>query len=125
MINTQNLRLGHYVMCHNNLYRINGILESSAYLDSVDNPDEPIFNAPNTDIEPVPLDNNWLGRLPGIVLVRNSDGDRYGGWLLPVNNGHRIRIKNNSWDATYGKVDLTYVHQLQDLYKILTNRELY
>ena len=124
-MNTLDLRLGHYVMYNNELYKIHGINYSTVYLESVENEDKPIFRIESSEIEPVPLDNNWLGRLPGIVLVRNSEGDRYGGWLLPVNNGHRIRIKNNSWDATYGKVDLTYVHQLQNLYKILTNRELY
>jgi hypothetical protein len=120
-MNTKDLMLGNYLIYKLKLYRLVALNSTSVVLQSVENTEE-VAVLPS-EIEPVPLDDKWLERLP--MVKRPDRTDSYGGWLVRVHPFHWIRIKDGGWDSGVGKIDLTYVHQLQNLYKILTNSELY
>lgn len=115
------VRIGNYVAFGDTICIVYEIHEKHFYVKNVDCSDS--FKTTVCDLQYVPLDDNWLERLPN---TRRADkDDSYGGWLLRVNPLNWIRIKNNAWGSGAGDVELKYVHQLQNLYKILTNLELY
>jgi hypothetical protein len=122
MINTQDARVGNYVYFGEKTpAQIKCILKSSFIIEDLDTRET--FKVLAKEINPVPLDDKWLERLP---MVKRPDAtDHYGGWLIRVHPFHWIRIKDSGWESGVGRIDLTYVHQLQNLYKILTNTELY
>lgn len=74
-------------------------------------------------IEPIPVSNEWLLRFGFEKSV-----DSYGGYLIEIGSGEKIRIKNDGgwcWPMNgrhYPKV--RFVHQLQNLYFALTGIEL-
>lgn len=76
--------------------------------------------------EPIPLTENWLTRL-GFESAETLK-DHNGGFLSPVivtsKEMARIRVKNGIWDSGYSCVDLRFVHQLQNLWMVLTGTEL-
>ena len=70
-------------------------------------------------IKSIPLTEEWLLKLGGIKST-----DSFGGYLFYYPNGNGMRIKNNEWSSQHITVKVEFVHQLQNLFFILTGKEL-
>jgi hypothetical protein len=71
------------------------------------------------DFEPIPFNDKWkklLGFYP--------DFGTYGGHLSPVFGGGSFRVKDGIWQSSYRDVEVKYVHQAQNLFYILADKEL-
>lgn len=71
----------------------------------------------------IQLTEEWLLRLD---FKKADEADSFGGYLSPeMPNLSKIRIKNNEWSGQHCSVKIEYVHQLQNLYYALTQKELF
>lgn len=82
----------------------------------------------NENIEPITLTEEWLIRLSFSVITQNSAGKRYG---YVINGIFSSDLTFVYWTTTKLKgrffrsdLELKHVHQLQNLYFALTNKEL-
>lgn len=79
------------------------------------------------DVQPLPLDAAWLERLQFTLDKEQSEGEPYrlytmGSWDAYVYEGYiSIELSSGAYEPPQ---DITYVHQLQNLYFALTGREL-
>lgn len=79
--------------------------------------------------DPIPLTDQWL---KDFGLQRNSDGSifsfieeqRVGGSDLTIRNYHTDNYSLWFGDVDMMELDIEYVHELQNLYFALTNKEL-
>ena len=119
----EDVRIGNYVKYKDRGCKVIAIYSDVFTAATLDEDTATIWES-DDGLEPVPLDENWLARMPG--CNKASKNSEYGGWLLSLKYGNNaIRIHNNEWDNGLNKVELKWVHQLQNLYKVLTGYELY
>ena len=121
---TNELRIGNYVIYGNETYQIDTIAE--------------VFPTLNTDkfgigivdwnnIKPLPLTEKWLSKFGFIKLPNNVYNVEDGRKGLSVILYHDICkvIYENDIGCGYNEVaEIEYVHELQNLYFVLTQKEL-
>lgn len=121
----QGLRIGNYVGSGKGIYKIYAlsmpqVLALQDYREDIDS-QEKVFSGDSTILNPINLDSKWMkdfgfelfpwGYVKNEVLIRhsiNGGGDEK--FWLEVGNGL--------------KVELQYIHQIQNLFFSLTNKEL-
>jgi|SRR5688572_1618292 len=115
MIASNELRIGNwFTVGESKPFQITGIFHEYVW-SLINETDFPI-----AELNPIPLTPEWLERA-GFVQAYDS----YGGQLSPeLQEGSRIRVKDNVWLSGYIDVKLDYVHQLQNLYWCLCGKEL-
>lgn len=114
-IDAKQLRLGNFVLVENDYEEVVGInkYEITCRLDETSHG----INQSIKDIKPIILTKEWLIRF-GFKAISYS-------MFLPVYNNGEIELANDFSISYNGKrVVIKYVHQLQNLYFFLTDKEL-
>lgn len=106
------LRIGNLVIYYGRIVSITGITEEHPFINMIT-----ADYSEWKEIEPIPLTEEWLLK-SGYFKLDNNGSVHF------VVKGHTIWICNNMYLCEKNGIILKYVHQLQNLYLALTNKEL-
>ncbi|WP_163325368.1 hypothetical protein [Draconibacterium mangrovi] len=135
---TEDLRIGNYVLISNHdalvkvassPQRVCGITSENELEFHRKNPDDKIFKVPVVHCFGIPLSEEWLTKL-GFTIVKyvpSTYSVVLGGFELCFGEApecYNFLTLNNWHGKNEIKLELMYVHQVQNLYYILTGKEL-
>jgi hypothetical protein len=117
------LRIGNYVLLSGQLHKIIELLENESSCEwLITSPDIMIDNYLYEEIKPIPLTEDWLVRF-GFTNTSSNIIHRRKDFNLPFFN---LTMYNEdiSFSQNGFKIIVKHVHQLQNLYFALTQKEL-
>ena len=128
--------IGNYIYYENEIHVVSGIFQNKVYSWLVKD-GEPVIEweakdisgtqveAPYMDVisqyEPIPLSDEILLKFNGTYKSYGYGDNEWKSWSI---DGLGFRQNGNGITFTLADVDLRYVHQLQNLYYILSGKEL-
>ncbi len=109
----QDLRIGNYIETENGIDEVRGVFNRNCFKD--------VFLVKNEDTEiekvkPIPITEEWLLRLGFEKIGNNFDKDNVILW-------RNLKTNNLIFDRKL-KVDIKYIHELQNLFHSLSGNEL-
>ena len=120
-INEFDLRIGNLVFYQGSIQKITSIIEVDSikrYFIST----KKINGELISEYDPIPLTACWMMKM-GFVLFGKEDSKHPQDWYWSKPN-FGFSIFNKTWDCRHINYNLKYVHQLQNLYFAINNKEL-
>ena len=125
---TKNFRIGNLVKSGNGIYKIFAmsipqILAIQKYDELMDSQLN-VYPSDNTNIEPIELSKDWLLKCGGKLSPIDEDNYEYitlemNGWNLSADSSNNFTtLENNNFKP------VRYVHELQNLFFVITGTEL-